>query len=94
MSQPFRRRLAERSRPALGWLARQPRWLLLVTVVALTAGGLLFHGPPAALALATVAAGLGWLALLAWPLLPPTGKLLRLVVIGLVVAAAVSRLTG
>jgi hypothetical protein len=42
-----------------------------------------------------IAAGfVGWLAYLSWPLLTPGGRLLRGVMLGLVVGAAVGRCVG
>jgi hypothetical protein len=90
----FRPRIEQASRPLLAWAAFQPRWLAVLLVVALTAGGLMLPGPVAATALLVLAAGLGWLAYLSWPLLPREGRLLRVVVVTVVVLVAVQRSRG
>lgn len=41
-----------------------------------------------------IAAGLSWLLSRTWPVLAPSARVLRLVVIGLLVAVAISKLTG
>ena len=45
-------------------------------------------------ALAIAAAFVAWLAVLSWPVLSFGGRLLRIVMIGLVVGAAVGRVAG
>jgi hypothetical protein len=45
-------------------------------------------------ALAIVAAFVGWLAYLSWPVLSSRGRLLRIVMVGLVVGAGVARAVG
>jgi hypothetical protein len=50
--------------------------------------------PVALPALVIAAAFVGWLAFLSWPLLTPGGRLLRGVMLGLVVGAAVGRCVG
>jgi hypothetical protein len=45
-------------------------------------------------ALAIVAAFVGWLAYLSWPVLSSGGRLLRIVMVGLVVGAGVARAVG
>ena len=89
MPEPFRRRVERHSASALARLGRLPSWVPLVLVVALTAGGLLIRGPVGAALLAVLAALVGWLAYLSWPALPPNARLVRMLVLGLVVAAAI-----
>jgi uncharacterized protein DUF6703 len=89
MSQPFRRRVEERSAAALDRLHRFPAWLPLVVVLALTVAGLSVHGPAGALILLVLAALVGFLCYLSWPVLTGNARLVRLLVLALVVAAAV-----
>lgn len=69
-------------------MARLPRWALVVGVAALLFGGLAGRGPIAALALVILAAFLGWLAAVSWPVVPPWTRVLRIAIAaGLLVAA-------
>jgi hypothetical protein len=89
MPEPFRRRVERGSAGVLARLARLPSWLPLVVVVALTAGGLLLRGPAGAALLAVLALLVGWLAYLSWPALSPAARLVRVLMLGLVIAAAI-----
>jgi hypothetical protein len=80
------------SAPLLLQLARVPRWLLLVVVLGLTVGGLLLENALGAVLLLALAIFISWLAVVAWSTLTPVGRLARLVVVGFVVFAAVTRL--
>ncbi len=93
MPEPCRRRVEQRSAALLGRLRRLPTWLPLVVVLGLTVAGLLLRGPGGALLLAVLALLLGWLCYLSWPVLQPSGRLVRVLVIALVLAAAVRQYT-
>ncbi|HEX5016840.1 MAG TPA: DUF6703 family protein [Actinomycetes bacterium] len=80
------------SGPLLLKLSRVPRWMLLVAVLALTVAGLLLENVLGGVLLLLLAAFLAWLAVLGWPSLAPVGRLLRLLVIGLVVYVAFTKL--
>jgi hypothetical protein len=64
-----------------------PLIMLVVAVAGLIAGGVVGF-----VLLGLVAAFLGWLALLSWPVLDQRARLLRLLGVGLVAAAAVIQL--
>jgi hypothetical protein len=81
-----------RSRPLLIVLTRAPRWLLLVVILGLTVIGLLLENAIGGVVLLVLACFAAWLAILGWARLSPTGRLLRLLVIGLIVFAAFTRL--
>ena len=80
------------SAPLLLQLSRVPRWLLLVVVLGLTVAGLVLENALGGVLLLVLAAFLAWLATLGWPSLSPVGRLLRLVVVGIVVYVAFSKL--
>ena len=89
MSQPFRRRVEERSSAALARLSRVPVWLPLVAVLALTVAGLAIRGPAGAMLLLVLGALVGWLCYVSWPVLDPNARLVRLLVVAIVVGLAV-----
>lgn len=89
-----RRKLEVASVGPLNRLKRLPRWLIPVLMGLLLLGGLLIPTPLAGLLLVVLAAFLAWLVALSWPLLPVGARGLRLVVVAIVFAAAVWRLTG
>lgn len=76
----------------LVFLSKLPKAVPALLVLALVAAGL--YAPPAvgSVVLLFVAAVLGWLAYLSWPRIPAPGRLVRLAVVALVVAYALSRL--
>jgi hypothetical protein len=88
---PLRRAVEQRSAVPLAWLARRPRWVPFVLVLALLIGGL--FAPPALgiVLLVVLLLLLGWLTFLSWPQLPGGARVTRLAVLALVVAAVVQR---
>ena len=80
------------SAPLLVQLSRVPKWALLIVVLALTIGGLLQENAIGGVMLLVLAAFAAWLAVLGWPRMTPVGRLLRLLVVGLILYAAFSRL--
>jgi hypothetical protein len=83
--------MEQRSATPLLWLHQLPRWLLPVLAVALLVTGLAVAGWAGAVFLLGLAGVLGWLAAVSWPRLNVPGRALRVLLIGLVVAAAVLR---
>ena len=80
------------SAPLLVQLSRVPKWALLIAVLALTIGGLLQENAIGGVLLLVLAAFAAWLAVLGWPRMTPLGRVLRLLVVGLVLYAAFIRL--
>ncbi len=85
-----RRRSLERSsaRPLL-YLHQLPAWLPPLLMAALLVAGLALPGWIGTAVLVLLAVFLGWLAVLAWPALPPQGRLLRAAAVAGVLALAV-----
>ena len=83
--------MEQRSATTLLWLHQLPAWLPPVLAVVLLVAGLAMHGWAAAIALFGLAAVLVWLAAISWPRLSGSGRLLRIVVPGLIVVAGVLR---
>ena len=84
----------EASRPALQWLSRQPRWLLLLAVLGALVAGLFLRNAVGGVVLLVLAGFLSWLLALSWPVLSPGGRYLRLGTILLLAAAAGLRLVS
>jgi hypothetical protein len=93
-SSPPRRRLERASAPVLLRLNAVPRWVPTAVMLLLLLAGLFSPSTIAAIFLSLVALFLAWLLALAWPTLPPPGRLARLMVIGLVLFSALVRLSG
>jgi hypothetical protein len=83
-----------RSQVVLARLHAMPRLTVPAIVLVLTVAGLMAPPPVGVLCLVILAVFLGWLASLAWPRLDTTGRLLRALVVGLLVGAAIARATG
>lgn len=90
-SSPARRRLEIASAGPLMLLSRMPKWIVPAVLALLLVAGLAIQSPWSALFLVPVALFLAWLLALAWPVLTTRGRLMRLVVVLLVVAAAIAR---
>lgn len=88
-----RARFEQVSFPPLAALHRLPRWLLPVVLAALLVLGLVLPAPFAVLLL-VVAAFLGWLLALSWPLIDGRGRLLRTLAVLALVVIAVLRFAG
>jgi hypothetical protein len=92
-----RRRFTAASAPVLLWMHGMPRWIVPVVMGLLLAGGLFLSGSWAWLGtvfLAIVGLFLLWLFLLAWPVLTPTGRLVRALAVVAVAGLAVLKATG
>jgi hypothetical protein len=87
----FRRSAELKAGPLVVLLARAPRWLPFAVVLGCVVGGLVLHGPIAAVLLAVVLVLLGLQLFFAWPVLEPPQRLLRLLVLLLLVGAVGSR---
>lgn len=88
---PLRARLEDVSRPALVRLTGLPRQAVPLVTVALFAVAVLAPPLVALVALVLIGVFLLWLTFLAWPALRAGGKLVRLVMIGLVVVLGLTR---
>ena len=89
--------LERASIPILSRLLAMPRWLLVVLIASCLLLGLALTGPLAplgAIFLLIVATFLGWLLLLAWPVLNPGRRMIRLVVVLAVLGLAVLKALG
>jgi uncharacterized protein DUF6703 len=75
-------------------MARLPMWAMPVVILLLMVVGLSAPLVYAVPALVLVAAFIGWLAYLSWPVLTPRGRLLRAVMIALVAGSATARSPG
>jgi len=85
---PARQAAERRSARPLIYLHQLPTWVAPLVMVALLVAGLAVKGPGGAVALFGVAAVLGWLASISWPRLSASGRLGRILGIGLVLALA------
>lgn len=88
---PLRTRLEVVSRPALVRLTALPRQAVPLVTVGLFAVAVLAPTPVAVVALVLIGLFLVWLTFLAWPALSVGGKVMRLVMVGLVVVLGVTR---
>jgi hypothetical protein len=88
---PARRRLEIWSAGPLAVLHRMPSWIVPLILGVLLVAGLAVPSRWSALFLLPVALFLLWLLLLAWPVLTPRGRAMRLIVVLLVLAAMVAR---
>lgn len=88
----FRRSVERRAGPFLVLLARAPRWVPFLVVLACVVGGLTLHGPVAAVLLGVVLLLLALQLYFAWPALVPPQRALRTVVLVLLVVAVAERL--
>ena len=86
-----RRTLELRSGPLLVLLGRAPKAVPFLLVAALLVGGLSLHSAVGGLLLLVLAAFAGWVTYLAWPVLRPPARALRVLVLLLLVGAAVAR---
>lgn len=91
---PLRRRVERSSKPLLVRLHRQPRVAIPLATLALVALGLFAPLPYALPALAVVLAFLVWITYLSWPAVPTSGRLIRLLMIGLLLVGGATRLTS
>ncbi len=86
-----RKGVEDASRPLLVRLSTLPRFVVPFGTLVLVALGLFAPLSIALPALALVFFFFAWIAYLSWPVVPTGGKVLRGVMLGLVIAMAVSR---
>lgn len=89
-----RRALEERSAGPLAALHRMPRWLIPVIMGVLMLLGLFIEAAWAGIFFVLVAAFLGWLLALSWPVITQGSKMFRLLVILVVGGVGIMRLLG
>jgi hypothetical protein len=82
------------SAPVLIRMNVMPKWFVPLVLAAFLIGGLVIPSRLSGLLLLVVAAFLGWLVAISWPLVKPRGRLLRVAVVALVVVVAVFRFTA
>lgn len=93
-----RRRTLERySYPLLAAMQRVPRWLVVILMAVCLFLGLIQSGSLAWLGgilLLIVAAFLGWLVTLSWPVISPGSRVLRVVVVAALAGIAILKFGG
>jgi hypothetical protein len=90
---PTLRTSVERTtRPLLLRLHALPRAVVPLVTIALIAVGILAPPVVGLVALAVVGLFVAWIAYLSWPVVPASGRVLRVVMLGLVVGLGLSRL--
>ncbi len=85
------------SLPLLTRLTRLPKWLIVVVMAALLVLGMIQTGSLAwlgALILGVLAVFFLWLLMLSWPAIPPSGRMLRGIVVVALAGAAVLKIMG
>jgi hypothetical protein len=85
---PGRTAAERRSAQPLLFLHQLPAWIAPVAAAVLLVIGLAVRGPGGGVALAGVAAALGWLALISWPRLSAGGRLARLLAVAAMLGLA------
>lgn len=90
----LRGKVERASAPALVWLSSRPRFFLPVLSAALLIAGLASPTAVGVPLLLLLAALVGWLSYLSWPVVTGVQRALRLGTVGLVLAAAVGRVSG
>ena len=85
----FRSRLEERSVAPLTYLRSLPRIVPPLLLLVVAGVGLVVEGVIGAVLLLVVAAFLGWLAALSWPVLDPRARTLRVAAVALIAIAGV-----
>jgi hypothetical protein len=88
---PGRQQLERKSATWLLWLHQLPLWVFPVLAACLLVAGFALRGWAGAIVLFCLAAVLAWLAAVSWPRLPAQGRVLRVVIVGCVLAAGVVR---
>lgn len=82
-------KVAVRTAPGLAWLGRMPKLVLPAFVAIGVVGGLIAGGALGLVLLLLVVGLLGWLLAVFWPLLPNSGRALRVAALLAVVVVAV-----
>lgn len=87
----FRQQVEVTTRPLLLRLHALPRPLVPLVTVVLIAVGVFAPLPVAMVALGLVLVFVGWIAYLSWPAVPASGRVVRLLMIGLVAVLGATR---
>jgi hypothetical protein len=88
-----RERISRASLPLMTKLSNMPRAMPFFVLLALLVGGLLIGGPVGFVLMSLAAAFVGWVLYLSWPRLTGTERIMRLAVLMLAVAMAITRLS-
>ena len=83
----MRKAITEASAPTLLRIHTFPKFVVPALIAGLMVLALFLEGPLAGICLAIVAVFIGWLMYLSWPLLDGRSRVIRLLVLGILVAA-------
>lgn len=86
--------IAELSKPLLTRIHALPRLVVPLVTLLLVVVGALAPLSLAVPALVIIFAFVGWIVYLAWPIVPASGRALRVIMLALIAGIAVSRLVG
>jgi hypothetical protein len=86
--------LERASLPLLMALHRLPRWVFFLVIGGLLLAGLFLENAVGGVLLLVLAVLLGWLGAVGWSHLTAAGRLLRLLTVGLLVFAGVTRIVA
>lgn len=89
---PLRRSVEQASRPALERLARLPVWLPFLVMLLLLVGGGIVGGVVGAVLVAVALLFILWLLYLSWPRLTALERFMRITVLLLFLAVAITQL--
>jgi hypothetical protein len=89
---PLRRRIDQASLPLMTRLSHLPRLVPFLILLGLLVVGLLIGSVAGFVLMSLAAAFVGWVLYLSWPLLSSSERLMRLAVLLIAVAMAVTRL--
>lgn len=86
--------IERRSALPIAFIQGLPRWTVPVALAVLLIMGMVLQGWPAGLPLLVVAAVIGWLGYLSWPVLDASGRVMRLVALAILLVFAAGHLSG
>ncbi|WP_132974534.1 DUF6703 family protein [Ornithinimicrobium sufpigmenti] len=89
---PMRRRVEQASRPLLERLAKLPVWLPFLLLLVLVLVGGFLGGPVGWVMVVAALLFILWLLYLSWPRLTPVERLMRIAVLVIFVAVAVTQI--
>jgi hypothetical protein len=91
---PFRSAVERRSAPLLIVMHQLPRWIVPVFMAGLLLVGAIVQGVAGIVSLVILLAFVGWLSYLSWPAVDGRGRIIRLVLLGVLVALLVMQVTN
>jgi hypothetical protein len=91
---PLRTQIESVSRPVLARLHALPRLLIPLATIVLIAVGAFAPAPLALAAFGLLFLFIAWIAYLSWPVVPVSGRVMRLFMLVLIVALALLRFQG